>query len=135
MTEPIELPPEELMTRVLFSETKDMEDAIAIANIIKNRLARPKRFGDTLEKVIFAPKQFSGVNSAEWKKIEQGTLTPQEQEIYNQFKDISRNVIIGAISDTTGGADHYFNPKLVKPKWSEKMKKTYSTDYHEYYKE
>ena len=126
---------QQLMARALFSETKDIDDAIAIANVIKNRTLRPERFGKTIEEVIYAPKQFSGVNSPEWKKVEEGKLTPEEQKIYNQFEQTSSYVIANILPDTTGGADHYFNPKIVKPSWSKKMQKTYQTDFHEYYKE
>lgn len=127
--------PEELLARVLFSETKDVTDAIAIANVIKNRMLKPERFGETLEEVVYKPYQFSGVNSTEWKKAETGKMTAQEKAIYNQMQEVARNVIIGAIGDTTGGADHYFNPKLAQPSWAKKMRKTYQTDSHAYYKE
>jgi len=67
---PEQILPEELIRLVLFSETKDIDDAIAIANVIVNRVKRGGRFGETLEDVIYAPKQFSGVNSKEWKKAQ-----------------------------------------------------------------
>ena len=127
--------PEELLATVLFSETKDIQDAIAIANVIMNRLKRPKRFGETLEDVVYAPNQFSGVNSEEWKKVEKGNLTKEEEIIFNQFKDISKGVIMGNIIDPTGGADHYYNPELADPSWGKIYPETYKTKYHRYLKE
>ena len=129
------LTPKQLMARVLFSETKDLDDAIAIANVIKNRLKRSKRFGETLEEVIYAPSQFSGVNSPEWKKVESGKLTPEEQVIYNQMEQVSEGVLINSISDTTGGADHYYNPEIANPSWGKIYPETYKTKYHRYLKE
>lgn len=75
-----------LIARLLFSEAikknPDMavKDATAIAHVVKNRLNRPQRFGETLEDVTYAPNKFSGVGSSEWQKIETNKLTPQENE-------------------------------------------------------
>ena len=126
---------QELLSYILFAETKDMHDAIAIANVIKNRAMNPKRYGEGIQGVITKPKQFSGLNSPEFKKAQSGKLTSEEQEIMKGMNAIARSVIIGAVGDSTEGATYYFNPKLVKPKWSENMTKQMSTDYHEYYKE
>jgi len=129
-----------LMAKLLFSEaSKDAkfsdDDATSVAWVVKNRLARPERFGGTLEDVVYAPSQFSGVNSNEWNKVDSGNLTKEEEKIYKRFIQISSGVLRGDIKDTTGGADHYFNPKLANPSWAKKMKKTYSSGAHDYYKE
>lgn len=126
---------QELLKLILFAETKDLHDAIAIANVIKNRALQPERYGEGIQGVITKPKQFSGYMSPEFKKAQSGKLTPQEKEILEGMDAIARSVIIGAVADSTEGATHYFNPKLVKPKWSQNMKKKMSTDYHEYYQE
>jgi len=125
----------QLLANLLFSETKDVDDAKAIASVVVNRMKRPERFGQTLEDVVFAPKQFSGVGGNEWNKIISGKLTKDEEDIYKHFLAISSGVLKGTIQDDTKGADHYFNPKLAHPSWAKKMKKTYTTDYHNYYKE
>lgn|SRR3990167_39358 len=125
----------ELLANILFAETKDTDDAIAIANVIKNRLAKPKRFGDTLEKVVYAPYQFSGVNTPEWNKAVNRQFTPEEKRIYNNFQNIARGVMIGTIQDTTGGADHYYNPEISNPDWGKLYPETYKTQGHRYLKE
>ena len=127
--------PIDLLATLLFSETKDMEDAISISHVVLNRMKRPQRFGESLEDVIYAPKQFSGVNSNEWNKVIEGKLTPKEQEIYNSFRGIAEASIIGAINDPTEGADHYFNPKISNPSWAKEMTEVYKTPSHTYYKE
>ena len=126
---------QELLAAILFSETKDPLDALAIANVVKNRAMRPNRFGEGIQGVLTKPKQFSGYGSKEYKKAVSGKLTAEEKKILKKFEIISKNVIIGLMGDTTGGADHYFNPKLVKPSWAKDMTKMYQTDSHEYYKE
>jgi spore germination cell wall hydrolase CwlJ-like protein len=131
----MQVPSHVTLANALFSETKDLEDAKNIANVIVNRTKRPERFGSTIEDVVYQPNQFSGVNSPEWEKASNRKFTEKEAEIYKQMLQLSYQAVTGKLEDTTGGADHYFNPKLVKPKWAAKMKNTTSTKYHSYYKE
>ena len=114
----------QLLATALFSETKDPEDAKNIANVIINRTKRPERFGATIPDVIYAPYQFSGVGGNEWNKAANQKLNEKEAEVYKQLLQISYQAITGKLEDTTGGADHYFNPKLAKPSWAKKMTKT-----------
>ena len=125
----------EILANILFSETKDIEDAKHIANVVLNRTKRPERFGSTIEEVVFAPNQFSGIGGNEWNKAVNKKFTPEEEEIYKQFQQVSYLAVTGKLEDKTEGADHYFNPKLAKPKWAAKMKKTVQTKSHAYYKE
>lgn len=125
----------DLLTTAGFSETKDLDDFIAFANVVKNRALEPKRYGEGLKGVIYKPKQFSGVGGKEWKKAESGKMTTEERKIYNQFRKAAEYIVMDTMPDTTGGATHYFNPKLVNPSWAKKMKKVYETNYHTYYKE
>lgn len=125
----------ELLARVLFAETKDLEDARAIAWVVKNRALRPKRFGRSIHDVIFAPKQFSGVGTEEWGKAERGRFTGVEADIYNHMLNISRGVLSGRIADPTGGADHYVNLDLARPLWADKMEKKVKIGEHTYFKE
>jgi hypothetical protein len=123
------------LANALFSETKDVEDAKNIASVILNRTARPERFGGTIEEVIYQPKQFSGVNSPEWNKAASQKFTEKEAEIYKEMLQVAYQAVTGKLEDKTGGADHYFNPKIVVPKWAAKMKKTTQNKNHSYYKE
>jgi spore germination cell wall hydrolase CwlJ-like protein len=124
-----------MLARVLFSETKDVEDAKNIASVIVNRTKRPERFGATIQDVVYAPKQFSGVYGNEWNKALNQKFTDKEAEIYKQLLQVAYQAVTGKLEDKTGGADHYFNPKIVKPKWSAKMTKTTENKNHSYYKE
>jgi N-acetylmuramoyl-L-alanine amidase len=126
---------QEFLTAIGFSETKDLGDFINVGNVVKNRAMNPQRYGEGIEGVITKPHQFSGYNSPEFKKALNKKFTPEEQRIYEKFYHAAGAILSGMLTDTTDGATHYFNPKLVKPKWSEKMEKKTSTDYHDYYKE
>jgi spore germination cell wall hydrolase CwlJ-like protein len=127
--------PNILLAMLLFSETKDIEDAKGIANVVINRMKRPERFGSTLEEVIYKPSQFSGVNSTEWKKTETGEMTDKEKDIFKQFIAISSAANKGALEDNTKGADHYVNLKIAKPKFSKVYPKTAQLGEHTYFVE
>jgi len=121
---------------VLFAETKDLDDANAIASVIMNRAKKPDRFGKTVREVIYAPSQFSGVNSPEWNKAyNQKFVNKEEESIYKQMLQISYQALNGKLKDTTGGADHYVNLELAQPSWSKVYKKTIKVGKHTYFKE
>lgn len=129
-----------LLANLLFSEASKNpqhvdKDSTAIAWVVKNRASKPNRFGGSIQDVVFAPSQFSGVGTNEWNKAVSRKFTPEEEKIYKKQLQIASMVLNDKVSDPTGGADHYFNPKLVKPSWSRKMKKTYTSGSHDYYKE
>lgn len=129
------IPTHVTLANALFSETKDIEDAKNIANVIVNRTKRPERFGETIEEVIYQPQQFSGVNTFEWNKAATQKFTEKEAEIHKQMLQVAYQAVTGKLEDKTGGADHYFNPRIVIPKWAAKMTKTVSNKNHSYYKE
>ena len=111
------------------------KDATGIIWAVKNREARPDRFGATREEVIFADKQFSGVGGDEWNKVINGKLTEDEEWYFKRGVQLRKAIDDGKIPDPTGGADHYYNPKLASPDWAEAYGKTYSTGAHDYHKE
>jgi len=100
------------------------KDAADIANVMKNRVERG--FGDSITEVLTAPYQFSGLGSSEFKKALTGNLTDEEEKMFKEALRISKGVMLGTIKDKTGGADHYYNPDVVKkdPSWSKVYSKT-----------
>ncbi len=123
------------LANTLFSETKDLDDAKGIANVIVNRTKRPERFGGTIEEVVYAPYQFSGVGSNEWNKAANNKLTEKEATIYKQMLSIAHQAVTGKLEDTTGGADHYANLKISNPKFARVYPKTTQIGQHTYFKE
>ena len=125
-----------LLAATIFSETKNLKDAQGIANVIMNRLKRPERFGNTLPDVIYAPSQFSGVGTNEYKKaINLQFKDKNEEKIFKSILPIASQAIKGTLEDNTNGADHYANLKLAKPKWAKVYPKTAQIDQHTYFKE
>jgi len=125
-----------LLAATLFSETKDVEDARGIANVIINRSKRPDRFGATIPDVIYAPYQFSGVGTPEFQKaVNLQFENKDEEKIFKQFLSVASSAVRGTLEDNTNGADHYVNLKLSRPSWSKVYPKTVKIDQHTYYKE
>lgn len=128
--------PVEMLANVLFSETKNIDDAKGIASVIVNRTKRPERFGATIQDVVYAPSQFSGVYTPEWHKaLNKKFADKNEENIYKQMLSVASQAVRGTLEDTTGGADHYANLKLVRPKFSKEYPKTAKIGEHTYFKE
>jgi hypothetical protein len=126
----------QLLATLLFSETKDPEDARGIANVVNHRMARPERFGGSMEEVIFAPSQFSGVNSPEWNKAASLNFkNKKEESIFKEFLQISNQAVKGQLPDNVNGADHYANLKISNPKFSRVYPKVATQGQHTYFKE
>ena len=125
-----------LLAALIFSETKNLEDAKGVANVVMNRLKKPQRFGATLPDVIYAPSQFSGVNTEEYKKaINLQFKDKNEEKIFKSILPIANQAIKGTLEDNTGGSNHYVNLRLSKPSWIKKMEKKVKISEHTYYKE
>ena len=74
-------------------------------------------------------------------------MTEEEQKFFKKALQIIKGYESGLIEDPTGGADHYYNPKLANPSWGkltdeEKVgvgynyyPETYKTSGHSYRKE
>jgi len=124
-----------LLASLLFSETKNLDDARGIANVVLNRMKKPEKFGNNLNEVIFAPSQFSGVGSDEWNKVVNNKLTKDDEKIFKEMILISSQALKGQLKDNTGGADHYVNLKKSQPSWSKVYKKTGQIDNHTYFLE
>jgi len=125
----------DMVANLLFSETKDSKDAEGIASVIGNRVKRPERFGATIQDVMFAPKQFSGVGGKEWNKAVNKKFTKEDEGIYKDFLRIANQLVTGKLKDTTGGADHYVNLSIAQPKFSKVYSKTGKIGEHTYYSE
>jgi len=92
------------------------KDATAILHVANTRMNNPNRFGETMEEV-FTPKQFNGVGSNEWNKVDTDKLTTDEKEFYKRALQLEAGVRNGAIEDPTDGADHYANMEISNPNW------------------
>lgn len=94
----------------------------AVMHVALNRLSAGK-WGDTLEDVVFAPKQFSALNQNDvnLRLIARMALTDGDAD-WQRCKDVARRVLAGDIKDPTGGS-LFYHEESINPAWSRKMKR------------
>lgn len=113
----------------------------AVMHVAMNRLARPERFGHTLQEVISQPNQFSSYNGPQWAAFDPSTLPDADKRAYNRAFQLAAGVVRGTLPDPTGGADHFLNRELTKkqtgriPSWVGKMEPRGKRGQHNFYKE
>lgn len=79
----------------------------AVAQVVMNRLHRPKRFGDSIREVILQPWAFSCLNRNDpnrAKFLDSPTLDPNSYAI---AEFVVSEAMGGALPDTVGPATHY----------------------------
>lgn len=101
----------------------------AVLNVIMNRA---KGDINNAVKVCLKPYQFSMWNNKQGNK--EGVISREKK--HPRWKDALDLIAMakdGKLNDITDGADFYFNPKLAKPSWAKKFKKTISIGNHDFY--
>jgi N-acetylmuramoyl-L-alanine amidase len=112
----------------------------AVMNVIMNR--SKNNFSNT-RKVILKPKQFSCWNNISHpdehaaqmaQNFRSGKTTGYHLSSYQDALKIVDRAMKGKLSDITGGATFYFNPKLANPRWAVGMIRTLRLKNHNFYK-
>jgi hypothetical protein len=116
------------------------EGLIAVANIIKNRLGEPERFGKSIKEVCLKPKQFScwipdtGNNYKNLSRDVDNLNQHGVMSIYlEQALYLFEGVLAFKILDNTRGSNHYLTQNLFDsnpPSWAKgKMAKVIIRDH------
>jgi len=101
------------------------EGRIAICHVVLNRAQRRKQ---DVEEVIRASQQFSWYNGGSIPAIK----SPQEMiKCAVSVVDAFAERLTGF---TLHGADHYFNPSVVRPPWAASMALVKKIGNHEFYR-
>ncbi len=127
-----------VLARIIFAEAvgEPRLGRIAVGCVVRNRVKSPYRWPNTYREVILQSGQFSGVNSLLWDRfIQNKYLTPEQKRIKLECFKIAEDIITERQPDITGGANHYYNPKIVSPSWAKKMKVTREIGNHIFLKE
>lgn len=106
-----------------------IEERIAVGCVVRNRLAKPGRFGGTWAGVCLRPWQFSCWNANDPNRRRLLTLADAyirdaaaacgDDRRFAETLWLAGGIIQGSILDIVEGADHYFNPKIVAaPPWA-----------------
>lgn len=101
---------EDQLVRTVYGEAnaEPIAGQQAVAHVVRNRA---KSSGQSVQDVIFAPKQFEPWNSSRRAQLE--ALDPSSPEYQRILNEVVRPVFAGKAADPTGGATHFLNPKLV----------------------
>ena len=113
----------DLMIRTVIGEAggEPPEGQRGVAEVIRNR-AQSGKFGGDITKVILAPKQFSLWNPGDPAGDLARRVTPGSPQ-YQKVGKIVDQVMSNQGADVTGGATHYYNPKVVAPAWGPELAK------------
>ena len=112
-----------LLARMLYGETRNCseEEKIAVAYTIINRVNDGKKWnGENVKQVILKPWQYSCFNKND---VNYEKLKNPDKKIFEDCLKVANEVLQGKHSELNKGQTHYFNPKVVKPKWADEMRK------------
>lgn len=104
----------------------------AVASVIMNRAADPKRWGNNVTAVTKQPLQFSAWNKNDPNYALMQKVTDTDTA-FKQAKEIARKALNDELPDKTKGANHY-HTKAIKPKWADDKKRTVTLGNHHFYK-
>lgn len=109
---------------------EDSEGMRAVLHVILNRL-NLRRWGDA-DHLIESKWQFSSMTAPGDPMLVQWPDSPDP--VFAKALELANLIYTGKDVDPTGGATHYFNPRVVLPTWAASMKKTATIGHHIFYK-
>lgn len=111
----------ELLARTIMAEAGNQGPVgmMGVGSVIMNRLQNPS-YGNDFTSVILQPGQFSAWNSvtgyaggAQGQNMSK--IQPSEQAYM-----VADQILDGNYNDPTGGATHYYNPRISNPNWGQR---------------
>lgn len=120
----IQLDEWEVLARTIYGEARGepFKGQVAVAWTVKNRAARPGWWGRGIVGVCLARKQFSCWNPDDlnYRRVLSASLS---DPLYLRALCIAGVVLMGDVSDPTGGATHYYAPAdgVPPPRWAKNM--------------
>jgi len=121
------------MARTMLKEAggEGPEGMEAVGHVISNRL-EAGRYGKDIPSVVTAPKQFSPWNTEARGTSADPRLVDTSSKSYQNALGLARKVLAGETEDPTGGATHFYNPKLASPKWGAGMENAIQLGQHRF---
>ena len=123
--------------------TEGTEGLQGVINSAVNRTqVNPKYYGSNLWEVMSKPAQYSGfsINDPNYTEVRDyldgktKKLSPGRKEQIEQVQQLFNQAKSGQLTDVTGGATHYINPrKATDFSWIPKAKKTKTIGQHDFY--
>ncbi len=111
-----------------------MTGKIAVAQVIQNRL-EDGRWGDTHNKVILSPKQFSIFNSVKNQNKLRNPLKYDTEIAWRESFEAAQKVLAGKVEDLTEGSMWYIADYIKEPKWVKNLEFVKQIGRHKFYRE
>jgi len=103
-----------------------------VACTVRNRVA-DRRWPDSYQGVLSKRLHFSCFNEKEFRPE---IMRPVREAIWwRECKYAAWGVVNDYVSDVTKGATHYWNPDIVQPSWTNKLKLLDKVGHHQFAKE
>jgi N-acetylmuramoyl-L-alanine amidase len=104
-----------------------------VMNVIMNRANGNFK---KAKEIALSPEQFSVWNNIKdpLKIANQLSGYRGKDDMYDKAIDIVDKARNGLLSDITGGAQYFFNPKKANPSWASRMVRTKTIGHHQFYK-
>ncbi|PZQ48900.1 MAG: hypothetical protein DI551_00790 [Micavibrio aeruginosavorus] len=114
----------DILARTLYGEAEgqNVQDAIAIACVVMNRVSYPN-WPDDVSEVCLQPWQFSCWNTNDSNRA-RITKAKRPDKWFEVCYGIAARAVEGTLTDVTNGSTHYYATYVAKPKWAKKGNKT-----------
>ena len=125
----------DVVARTLYGEARnvDLMGLVAVAWVIRTRVAIGGWWGDTLTGVCRKPKQFSCWNEGDPNRTKVVGARLGDPS-FHRCCAVATLVLLGEYEDPTHRATHYYNPDVVTPGWAEAMETTVVIGRHQFLK-
>ena len=115
-----------LLARMIFGEARNCSETerIAVGYSAINRVNDGKKWnGENISEVLLKDWQYSCFNKNDPNR--EKLLNPEAYDAKSFYEclEVAEDILSGELEDPTNGATHYFNPKVVKPTWANKLEK------------
>jgi len=117
---------EYLLARMIFGEARNCSETerVAVGYSAINRVNDGKKWnGETISEVLLTPWQYSCFNEKDPNRKKLLNPEAYDAKSFYECLEVAEDILSGELRDPTNGATHYFNPKVVKPKWAKKLEK------------
>jgi len=128
--------PIDILARTMYGEARGEGTAglQGVANVVMNRVAKPRWWGKDVIGVCLKPFQFSC-----WNKDDPNLNIIQNVErdnlIFNKAYEMATEAVQGALPDITDGATSYFAKGTPVPKWALGRRSCCEIGHHLFYKD
>ena len=129
--------PIDIMARTIWGEARGEGHSgmVAVANVIMNRVAHPKWWGNDVISVCTKPYQFSCWLKSDPNREKLIAVTANDPQFADALQ-IAANAVHGGLDDITHSATSYYDSRMPDPpSWAEAMEPVAEIGHHLFFKD